>query len=761
MSKYLIFDLETENETVYKRFSSPWYEKNWVVARGWKKQGDPVCSWTYHPTLDRTTTLRIDPDVSLIVGHNIKFDLLWEMCQGNSSLHEFYKRGGKIWCTQYAEYLIGGMHQDVQMVSMDDIIEKYGGRKKIDEVKLLWEAGVKTSEIQEQLLIDYLVGTTEENRNSGDIGNTELIFLGQIKTAIQQGQLKMIQDRMDGLLCTTEMEYRGLKVDVVEAGKRLRVLQADLDAVSKELDAYLPDDLPFEFNWGSPIQKSCFIFGGTVKYKRSDTYIDEATGQLARLKAKETQYVLADGRTTSIAPDSPNGAIVHKKIGYTTYLSGKKKGEYKTKQVTVDGELKTKIQDFFYTFKRQTDPDPSWEGKQTDGAGKPVYGTGADIVEELSLRDIPFLKAMSRKQALDKEIGTYYVKQDKTGKLSGMLTAVQKHDHIIHHKLNHAVTVTSRLSSSEPNLQNLPRGDKSEVKKMFVSHFGEDGIMGEIDYSQLEVVVQGVLSGDEALCAALNQGIDFHCKRVSAKFGVTYEEAVYLCKSEEYANKDPEDAKVWKKRRTGVKEFSFQRAYGAGAKAIAYATGMPIEDVEELIENEDKMFPGIGVFNTLVERAVLMSAVPFNAVNPDTSEWTTYRRGEWYSPTRTRYTFRTHNAPDWMRSRQKDTFSPPELKNYPVQGTGGEFVQSTLGRLWRRFIETDFYGGKALLLNTVHDCVWFDMHKDVYRQVIQEAMEIMQGIPEFYNNRYGMNITVPFPVEAEVGPNMFDLTHFH
>lgn len=201
-------------------------------------------------------------------------------------------------------------------------------------------------------------------------------------------------------------------------------------------------------------------------------------------------------------------------------------------------------------------------------------------------------------------------------------------------------------------------------------------------------------------------------------------------------------------------------AYGAGAKAIAAATGMPVDEVEALIENEDRMFPGIAMFNQEVEKAVLISAVPFQAVDPETGHWASYRRGEWYSPTGTRFSWRTHNAPAWMRSRQRDSFSPPELKNYPVQGTGGEFVQATLGRLWRRFIETGYYGGKAFLVNTVHDCVWFDMHPDVVDQVISDAIAIMEDIPGYYNTRYGMNITVPFPVEAEIGPNMYELHHW-
>lgn len=740
---YLVFDLETETHSSHKRKASCFDQRNWVVARGWKKQGESKCSWTYHPVHDRTTYLRIDPSVTLLVGFNIKFDLMWEMAQGNPDLQAFYKRGGKIWDGQYAEYLLRAQHPDAQMCSLNDTAPKYGGTTKIDEVKALWEAGVKTSEIPEDLLIDYLVGTPEEKRNGGDIRNTELVFLGQIQQALKLDMLKMIQDRMDGLLCTTDMEYRGLKIDVKEAARRLQILQDDLAAADAELQQYVPADLPFEFNWGSKYHASYIIFGGTAKYSKQTTYIDDATGQLARLKAKALHYVQADGSTH---PDKPG----------VLYLSGSRKGEYKTKQVDVPGELKVKYQDFFYTFPGYTEPCDEWATKNVDGNGQPVYMTNSDVITEISIRDIPFLKTLSKKQGLDKEIGTYYLRFDEKKKeYVGMLTCVQPADKMLHHKLNHTSTVTTRLSSSDPNLQNLPRGDKSEAKAMFVSRFGEGGTMIEADYSQLEVVGQGVLSGDVNLCQSLRDRIDFHCKRVSAKFNISYGDALYWCKDE-----SAPDYAMWKKRRTGVKEFSFQRAYGAGAPAIAAATGLPLADVEELIRVEDELFPGILQFNADVESEVKRTSEPFQAVSDDGS-WKTYRRGYWRAPTGTTYSFRSYDAQAWQKKRGiTDSFAPPEMKNYPVQGTSGEFVQGVLGLLWRHFIRTDFYGGMAYLVNTVHDCVWVDCHKSVLDQVAADMKRIMESIPEYYNTRYGMSIDVPFPVEVEYGPNMNNLHHW-
>ena len=751
---YLVFDLETTIKQKFRRKANPFTGENWIVARGWKKQGDAQCSYEYFPE-SSTKALHIPDDVDMLVGFNIKFDLLWEMVVNYDNLHQFYKRGGRVWCCQYAEYLLRAQHPDAQMAALNDVAPMYGGTHKIDEVKAMWDAGINTDAIPEDLLIDYLVGTEEEQRNSGDIGNTEKVFLGQIKRALQQGQLKMIQDRMDGLLATTEMEYRGLKIDMNTAATNLRELTAEFEKANTELQQYVPTDLPFDFNWGSKYDVSFLIFGGTKKYEKQTTYIDPETGELARLKAKKTVYVGPDGTYT----EEPTATTLK-------FLSGARKGEYKTKQVDCPGELKVKYQDFFYTFPGYTEPKDEWATKNCDGygknedgtpKGKPVYQTGSEIIEEIGLRDIPFLKVFSKRAALDKEIGTYYVRYDEKKKdYVGMLTCVQPDSHILHHKLNHTSTVTTRLSSSDPNLQNIPRGDKSKAKAMFVSRFGADGYMIEADYSQLEVVVQGVLSGDDNLCADLRAKIDFHCKRVSAKFGTTYEQALEWCKDETYA-----DFKTWKARRTGVKEFSFQRAYGAGAPAIAASTGMSLEDVQELIRVEDEMYPGVAEFNALVESKVLKSAEPFQTLSEVTGKWTTYRRGYWQAPTGTLYSWRSYDAPAFLQKKGiKDSFSPPELKNYPVQGTGGEFVQCILGRLWRHFVSCDFYGWKAFLVNTVHDCEWTDCHKDVLNDVCRDTKRIMESIPEYYNNRYGMNITVPFPVEVEYGDNMNSLHHW-
>lgn len=747
---YMVYDLETGTRPYLKRKASPWHPDNYIVAAGWKIRGDKQCSWEYNDQPTRYF-LKIPEEVTLLVGFNLKFDMLWQW--ENPDLQAFFKRGGKIWDCQYAEYLIHGQDSKYHYCSLTETAPRYGGTEKIDEVKVLWDAGVMTEDINKDLLIDYLVGTREEGRNAGDIGNTEMVFLGQIAKIKEMNKkypynmLAAIQSRMDGLCATTEMEYNGLKIDVEEAKRQLAQLTQERIEAKAELEQYVPE-LPegLDFKWSSRVHKSCLIFGGVVKYKKRDTYIDEKTGELARFVAHE-DWPLVDGEP--VDPEVFDGSS----LVQDTFKGGKRKGQVKTKKVKVPGELKEKYQDFFYTFKGFVAGRPEWQTKTTDAAGKPLYSTSGDTVALLENSGVPFCRTLARYEALDKEINTYFVSRDKKGNLSGMLTCIDTRDHTIHHNLNHCATVTGRLSSDNPNLQNIPRADKSNLKRVFCSRYGDKGAMVEADYSQLEVVVQGVLSKDRQLLEDLRNRIDFHCKRVAIqpKYGVTYEEVLKVIKDEDHP-----DHTLWKERRTNAKIFSFQRAYGAGASLISAFTGMSVEEVQELIAADEATYPGVVDFNSSVEKIVKEGAHPFR---DPTNDFQVFRRGYWQAPTGCLYSFRSWPAKDWQLDRGIDeSFSPTEMKNYPVQGTGGEIVQGICGMLWRHFVANNNYNGKAVLCNTVHDCVWVDCHEDVKEQVCADIKGIMESVDTWFA-QFGVEITVPFPVEVEIGSNMLDLKH--
>lgn len=765
---YLTFDLETENYTLNKRKASPFDKRNYIVQIGYSVNGGERYEKYYgshHRDPVMPAILDDMGEGDYIIGFNIKFDLLWVW--GEKRLQEAFKRGVRIFDCQYAEYLLGGHTQEVQMTAMNDVAEKYGGGCKLDAVKEMWGAGHLTSDIPKDLLTDYLIGNGEI---VGDVQNTWLIFLGQMKRMKEEHPKEfrtMFKFRMDGLLATTEMEYNGVFVDKDIGEKQRLQLIEDIAAAKVELEGFLPELPPeLKFNWGSAQQKSCLIFGGTVKYKKWLAHTDE-NGNVLYAKKDEKWPLFQDKPIDPIAcikagelfvllvPENTPYCFEHKGKHYLaqdTYKSGKRSGEGKFKNVKVPNTDKPKgaQQDHYFTFKGYTKPHPSWKGESTDAYDNPLYSVGAKVIEKLAERGIPFTKALAKYTSMDKDLGTYYWTEDKSGKRKGMLTLLND-EGIIHHKINHTSTVTSRLSSSDPNLQNIPRGDTSNVKKMFKSRFGEAGKVAEIDYSQLEVVVQGVLSKDPQLMRDLNNGVDFHCKRLAAKLGEDYQYVYDKCHVEE----DP----VYKAARTVAKIFSFQRAYGAGKETIAASTGMPISEIEALIEAEEKLYPGVVAFDNVLEKIINTNRIP--TANKVFINGVAFTQGEshWDSPTGTRYIWKEGITPEFMHAKGKYTgFSPTERKNYPPQGFGGEIVQTMLGILWRWIIKNNRFDGKVKLVNTVHDCVWLDGLSEAIEQVAIQTQGILESVPAVFNNAYkDINIEVPFPCETEIGDDMFDM----
>jgi hypothetical protein len=186
---------------------------------------------------------------------------------------------------------------------------------------------------------------------------------------------------------------------------------------------------------------------------------------------------------------------------------------------------------------------------------------------------------------------------------------------------------------------------------------------------------------------------------------------------------------------------------------------MTVEKVKEMIVVEEKMYPGVEKFHVGVEKEINATAEAFR--DPERG-YRVFRKGTWQAPTGTLYGWRSWDSPKFMKDRGiDDTFSPPEIKNYPTQGTGGEIVQMILGVLWRYFVKTDNWGDKAFLVNTVHDCIWFDLHPDVADEVLAVSKKIMESVPQLLKHFFDIDCPVPFPVDVEIGDNMLELKHWH
>lgn len=766
---YCVWDVETTIKAYMKRKASPFLPENFVVASGWKRKdtatvgeyfgrGPKPFNW-FTKLLDGTT---------LLIGANIKFDLLHALRepQNLEAWMEFVARGGNVWDVQLAEYLLRGMEPTSHMLSMDEMVPSYGGNVKIDEVKALWEAGVDTPDIDKDLLMRYLCG---DESGLGDIGNTEKIFVGQLAKARKTGQVKSILLNMGSLLCTVEMERNGMYVDKPLGLKLAAELKTKLDQITTELRQYLPTDLPFDFNWSNRYHLSPLIFGGKVKYQRRTPILNE-DGTQAYTQKEEKHVVLkevasvnvVDGKrevTYKTMPVDVYNGMAHQPEAHR-FLSGKNAGEYKTKNIKGDDLTKPKsaMRDYFYEFKGHTEPKDEW-ASSTEG----LYSVAEEVITLLGVRNIPFLKTLASVAKLSKDLTTYYISLDeKTGEYKGMLTLVGI-DSIIHHSINHTSTVTARFSSSNPNLQNVPKGQMdevtgellsgSQVKTVFISRFGADGQIVQSDFTALEVYVQAILTGCTQLIEDLKAGLDMHCVRVSQKEGITYEEAYRLCVVEK--------VQPWPKKRTEAKVFSFQRAYGAGAQKISDSTGMDIEDVKALIRAEEIRYPELAAYNKAKEERIKKSRRPTQNIQPHPEvKGLMCQLGKGYSktPDNKVYSYRESPAPGWLirQGGMPQSFSPTEIANYEVQGAGGEWAKAAMWLAIRAFYAHKNFEGRALLVNQVHDALYMDAKKDVLDEagaLLHACMCEASTFMEFY---FGWSIPVPVPSVTVHGDNMME-----
>ncbi|QWY13511.1 DNA-directed DNA polymerase [Klebsiella phage SRD2021] len=709
--------------------------------------------------------LPIPADCWLIVAHNAAYEISWFLTFARAEFEAFLKRGGRVFCTMHSEYIASDFQS--MYPSLDETAPKYGGTHKVDGVKILWEQGVLTSQIDPMLLHDYLV--------NGDIPNTALCFYGQCATFTQRNQMQYVWERMDALLAWAYCEWFGLFVNMPIARKNQEEQEQRIRDIKQELQQYIPKDLPetLEFNFGSDFHMSALVYGGPIKYRKKVPY-------------DPPQYVKADywqvGDTWVAVDDMPAPP------GATTYKSGKNKGLPKVFRLDTDEE-KLKWEDDLYfcpglvniqelpeVIREKYAERGEFRQARTLQDGTPVYSTSTDAMEALARQGFEFCKLVNELAALEKDTGTYYLREvlDANGEVKerkGMLQYVipERPDGsgIIHHRLNTCATVTGRLSSSNPNLQNLPRPDedgdgvaKSKVKQVFTSRFGDNGRITEVDYSALEVVMSCVHTGDTKLLGLLQAGTDMHCYRLAFREELPYEEVYERCH-----NKKHELHPLWKAMRTGIKAPSFAAQYGATAKGIAFATGCTVEFAQAFLDNEAALFPQTIGFRAVIKEEVERTGAAGRMYREqaDDGSYRIYRIGTWTSPAGARYSFRQKEqwkevVPGQRKQKVMD-YKETEMANYWCQGEAFFLMAVAAGMVLRALLARDWFDNQVCLITNVHDALYLDSaNPEVGREASLLVKQCMEDAPKRIHQlwpNYGIIGEVPFPAEAEMGTSMY------
>ncbi|MBT9134823.1 MAG: DNA polymerase I [Firmicutes bacterium] len=391
-----------------------------------------------------------------------------------------------------------------------------------------------------------------------------------------------------------------------------------------------------------------------------------------------------------------------------------------------------------------------------------MYSTSSAVIEELANSGVPFLKMYAELMAMSKDLGTYYYVKDDKGNESGMLTLVDG-EGLIHHMLNMCSTVTARLSSSNPNLQNIPKGNKSDVKTIFVSRF-EGGKIIQSDFSSLEIYVQANLTLCKQLIADLAAGLDLHVVRLAQKEHMDYDEVKKLAKGWKETTASGElihhaPVKEWDYKRTGAKVFSFQRAYGAGVKKIAESTGMAEEEVQALADAEDARYPEIPQYYADITAQIKQNRRPLRTLPHPEHPGVICHIGEshYRTPDGKLYSYTEQPSPEYLvKKGVTASFSPTEIRNYVVQGMGGEWMKAAMWLVVRLLYANKNLDGRALIVNTVHDAAYLDAAGDVALEaaaMLHAAMTEASTLMEFW---FKWQIAVPVPSDTTWGNSMME-----
>lgn len=313
------------------------------------------------------------------------------------------------------------------------------------------------------------------------------------------------------------------------------------------------------------------------------------------------------------------------------------------------------------------------------------YSTSEEVLRDLHAKH-PIVQKILDYRGLKKLLSTYVEALPK------LINAKTGH---IHTSFNQAVTATGRLSSSNPNLQNIPvRGeDGREIRKAFIPEANE--IFFSADYSQIELRIMAHLSGDEHMINAFNAGHDVHAATAARIF-----------------HKDIKD--ITKDERRKAKTANFGIIYGISAFGLAERMDVSRTEAKELIDNYFKMYPKIKDY---IDKAVAVA------------------REKGYIETefgRRRY------LPD-INSRNAVVrgYAERNAVNAPIQGTAADIIKIAMIRVQQRL---DTEECKARMILQVHDELNFSVPVDELDKVKRIVIEEMEGA-------FKMNV----PLEADCG----------
>ncbi len=268
----------------------------------------------------------------------------------------------------------------------------------------------------------------------------------------------------------------------------------------------------------------------------------------------------------------------------------------------------------------------------------------------------------------------------------------------VHTSYAQAVAVTGRLSSNNPNLQNIPvRTDRGrEIRKAFIPR-DKDHVLISADYSQIELRIVAAISGDVNMCEAFTTGKDIHTATAAKVFNV-------------------DEKEVTKEMRYKAKSVNFGIIYGQGAFGLAENLGISRTEAKEIIDNYKKQFPNIQKY--------MDDTINFAKENGYVE--TLMGRKRWLKD--------INSANFTVRG-----FAERNAINSPIQGSAADMIKMAMIKIHEEFNKQNF---KSKMLLQVHDELVFDAHRseiEIIKPVILNCMQTALALPN------------GVPTDAEIG----------
>jgi DNA polymerase-1 len=332
------------------------------------------------------------------------------------------------------------------------------------------------------------------------------------------------------------------------------------------------------------------------------------------------------------------------------------------------------------------------KGKKTKGG---QHSTGEDVLLKLA-KDNPIVEDILNFRELTKLKSTY---------VDALPLLVNKKTGRVHTSYGQAIAVTGRLSSNNPNLQNIPiRTERGrEIRKAFIPR-DSDHLVISADYSQIELRIVAAISADPAMCDAFKEKKDIHTATAAKVFNV-------------------DEADVTKEMRYKAKSVNFGIIYGQGAFGLAENLGISRTEAKEIIDNYKKQFANIQKY--------MDESINFCRENG--------------------YVQTLMGRKRWLKDINSSNFTvrgyaERNAINSPIQGTAADMIKLAMIKIHNEFKKQKF---RSKMVMQVHDELVFDAHKEEVETIKPIIINCMQTALQLPND-------VPADAEVGVGENWLE-----